>query len=332
MTYNGAGGSDAAGWCFVSNPYPSAIDWEKDGWTKSRVENAIYVWDALNSRYTSYVDGVGTNGGSNKIASSQGFWVRSTGDSPVLSVSEPVKSASDTCFYKNNSNVLYVSIAEGNYKSNTALRFGDEFTESYDIDRDAYYWGGTYPVNIGTVNDEGSYFSINSLPETGGQEIPLYIQHKNDKNKEFTILFDGVGAVGENSYLLLTDKYKNETVVIEDDNTVFNFKYDGNSLSNGGSRFVLIKKEREILSLGDVNKTVGSYVYPTTVSQGGTLNISVPATDDFQRVEIFNLNGNVLYTSTTDRVINLDVSFQVGTYLVRIITGRGVYTEKVIVN
>lgn len=329
-TYNGAGGIDAAGWCFVANPYPSTIDWDNSGWTKTRVENAVYVWDALNSRYTSYVDGVGINGGSSKIASSQGFWVRTTGNDPKLTVTEPVKSTEEVFFFKENSEVLFVNIEEGNYKSNTALRFSNQFTEAYDVDRDAYYWGGSYPVNIGTINSNNKYFSINSLPEQGELEIPLYIQHKNDKNKEFTISFDGLGSLGTDSYLTLTDKYTNQTVLIKDNNTEYKFRYDGKSASNGASRFVINKRLNKVLSVTEAVSSNDAYIYPTTINEGGKLQIGLVNTQ-LESIIITNLNGKIVYEINDDITEQINPNLESGCYIVKLITENKTYTTKVIV-
>ena len=66
-------------WNFVGNPYPCTINWDASGWTKTNINDAIYIWDAtLNSGqggYMSYIGGVGTDGGSEFIPPSQGFFI-----------------------------------------------------------------------------------------------------------------------------------------------------------------------------------------------------------------------------------------------------------------
>ncbi|MES2389298.1 MAG: hypothetical protein V4543_14955, partial [Bacteroidota bacterium] len=89
-----AGNSTNNGWNFVANPYASSIDWNDADWTKTNMADAIYVWRNRETAYSSYVDGVGTVGGSNLIASGQGFMVKATDASPVLTAKEGVKTAS----------------------------------------------------------------------------------------------------------------------------------------------------------------------------------------------------------------------------------------------
>jgi hypothetical protein len=70
------------GFNLVGNPYPSPIDWNAaSGWTKTNVDDAIYFFtagttDRYTGTYTSFVDGVSTDGRSSSIIPSmQGFFV-----------------------------------------------------------------------------------------------------------------------------------------------------------------------------------------------------------------------------------------------------------------
>ncbi|MES2386716.1 MAG: hypothetical protein V4543_01840, partial [Bacteroidota bacterium] len=89
-----AGNTAANGWNLVANPYASTIDWNDADWTKTNIAEAVYVWRHKQNGYSSYVDGVGTMGGSNLIASGQGFMVKATDAGPVLTAKEGVKTAS----------------------------------------------------------------------------------------------------------------------------------------------------------------------------------------------------------------------------------------------
>jgi len=74
VSYTNNGDATADGWNLVGNPYPSAIDWDASGWTKTNMTNAVYIWDAATAQYSSYVAGVGTNGGTGIIPSTQSFF------------------------------------------------------------------------------------------------------------------------------------------------------------------------------------------------------------------------------------------------------------------
>ena len=85
-----------SGWNLIGNPYPSTLDWSStSGWSSANLANAIYVRNNengnSNSVIASFVDGVGTNGGTGLIATGQAFWVAAIGSNPSLTVNETAK-------------------------------------------------------------------------------------------------------------------------------------------------------------------------------------------------------------------------------------------------
>ena len=82
--YSGSNGSDENGWNLMSNPFLGTIDWDATGWTRRRTYNAIWVLDNCTNLYSSYVNGVGVNGGTSLISPGQGFWVKARRNNPRL--------------------------------------------------------------------------------------------------------------------------------------------------------------------------------------------------------------------------------------------------------
>jgi hypothetical protein len=91
------------GFHLVSNPYPSTIDWDSPNWTKTNVANAIYVYDWVNRRYKSYIDGLGTNGGNRYLPTAQGFMVYAENNSPVLTARESIKVSNQVALQRTES-------------------------------------------------------------------------------------------------------------------------------------------------------------------------------------------------------------------------------------
>jgi hypothetical protein len=90
------------GFSLVGNPYPSPIDWDASGWTKTNIDNAIYFFDAsggadqYSGSYSSYVNGV-SGGSTNLIPSMQAFFVHVTdGSYPVSGTLEMTNSIRTT--------------------------------------------------------------------------------------------------------------------------------------------------------------------------------------------------------------------------------------------
>lgn len=96
------------GFQVLSNPYPSTIDWDSPNWTKTNVANAIYIYDWVNRRYKSYIDGLGTNGGSRYLPTAQGFIVNAENNSPVLTARESIKVSNQVALQRTASSVSSV--------------------------------------------------------------------------------------------------------------------------------------------------------------------------------------------------------------------------------
>jgi hypothetical protein len=72
-----------AGWHFLGNPYPSPIDWDSVRLHSGLVgmNDALYVFKSTGQyagTYSSYVNGIGLNGGGPVLPLGQGFFVRTT--------------------------------------------------------------------------------------------------------------------------------------------------------------------------------------------------------------------------------------------------------------
>lgn len=106
VTYNDDLGQPPSedGWNLVGNPYPSTIDWDAAGWTKTNINGFFYIWNDDHQHYEGWMTGFGalSDAGSQNIPSMQGFWVQTNSNSPapVLSADESVKSATDQAFFK----------------------------------------------------------------------------------------------------------------------------------------------------------------------------------------------------------------------------------------
>jgi hypothetical protein len=215
VTYTpSSGGILNDGWNLIANPYPSTIDWNAGGtaWTKTNVAGAVYIWNPATSTYSSWVGGVGTNGGSNLLPSSQAFWIQTTGASPVLTLKETAKTTSDQVFFRTrpsaNENTLKLIIAGNNYWDETAIRFSDSATIHYDYQFDAKKMYSLNPAvpSLATVADTFD-LSINSMPGlTSGIVIPLRALIGNGTSGTYTISRDSILTLSLSTCLILEDQ------------------------------------------------------------------------------------------------------------------------------
>ncbi len=132
--------NQSQGWNLVGNPYPSAIDWDaSSGWTKTGVANSIYVYN--NGNWASYVNGIGTNGGTRFISPCQGFFVKATTHPATLIMNNDVRIHQKPAFFKSEIGPfvrLKVTFAEEMFLyDETVIYFSDNATHGFDPHMDA---------------------------------------------------------------------------------------------------------------------------------------------------------------------------------------------------
>lgn len=176
VTYTNNVDVNADGWCLVGNPYASAVDWNSSGWTKQNMDDAIYVWNADLNQFSSYVAGVGLNGGSNRIASSQAFFVKASSAAPVLTIDQDAKVTSATSFLRPRADqtIVKLGISQGEAFAESAIRAVPEATNGFDNQLDAYYLPvSDNPMAIYSETETEKY-SINSQVVNERKEIPFF--------------------------------------------------------------------------------------------------------------------------------------------------------------
>lgn len=210
VSFSSSGSIDDDGFNMVANPYPSTIDWDSPSWTKTNVDDAIYMWQADLGQYATYIGGVSTNGGSNLIPSSQGFYVKTNSNSPVLQANENIKVAGNPTFIKSSSSLtsgkLFRAKLEGNnFKDEAIVRFDDNSTLNFDGAFDAiklYSSKAEVPsVAFVTANKD---LSINTLP-TDMPNLSIPVRVKVGVSGNYTLSFEGLDTFDEHTCVTFED-------------------------------------------------------------------------------------------------------------------------------
>ena len=159
LTPSGIAAND--GWNLIGNPYPSAIDWNAKGWTKTNIGASIYLLDNVaQGRYAVWNGSVGVNGGTRYIAAGQGYFIKASGPAPVLTSGENVKVAgAQTRYFRDEliPNILRIALVQGSTRDETVLQFRDSVTTSFDFDFDA--------VKLKNMRNDGSsipFFNVST--------------------------------------------------------------------------------------------------------------------------------------------------------------------------
>lgn len=211
VSYTSSGGAAEDGWVLLGNPYPCAIDWTSGAWTKTNMNDAIYIWNPNLQQYASYVSGVSTNGGSSIIASSQSFWVQTNAASPSLSCTENVKYTGAASFVKAMNPFLTnlkLSFKGNNYSDETFIRFGNSATGKFDKQFDARKMLTSTPgvPSISSLDSTISDMSVNSLPVFNNEiKIPVRTIISSGYSGIYTIDCDSMSTIPNGYCVVLED-------------------------------------------------------------------------------------------------------------------------------
>ncbi|WP_226163873.1 DUF4394 domain-containing protein, partial [Hymenobacter terricola] len=182
------GGQADAGWHLRGNPYPAPLDWNlmiADG-RLTNLDNALYVFKSsgqYTGSYASYIGGVGVNGGTNVLPSSQGFFVRTSAPGQTGSVTftntERLTTYNNTAFERTTADTrpqLTLGLRNAAAATQLAIYFDQNATPGFDRAFDAYSLpapnGLTFATEAGTAE-----VAINGQPLLTGADVllPLHL-------------------------------------------------------------------------------------------------------------------------------------------------------------
>jgi hypothetical protein len=203
------------GWNMVANPYPCEIDWLSGNWTKTNLDNAVYVYNADAGAYASFVGGVSTNGGSRYIASHQGFWVKANSAAPNLVATENIKVSTNPTFLRTapvTDDLATMRIAlnarDSKLSDEMVVRFNSNATDAFDGELEAY--------KLPSMVQEG----LNIMSISGNTEYAIHALRTFDENTSIPVK---VKVPGNGSYSLEISEI--ETVMGQ-----YTSLFDGNQL------------------------------------------------------------------------------------------------------
>jgi PKD repeat protein len=212
-TANGSG----AGWNLLGNPYPATISWDSPSWTKTNMNNAVYIYRASLNQYASYVNGVSTNGGDGLIAPGQSFFVEANASGAALILTEDCKSKAAGAFRSSQvaQQMLSLHLSNGNWQDETILIRNEYATHSYDREFDAKKLRSPMPEApyMATVDANGEDLSINSMG-SGGEEEIIPIRLEAGVTGVYMLQVSGIEAFAKGACITLEDIFTGTTYVL----------------------------------------------------------------------------------------------------------------------
>jgi len=173
------------GWNLLGNPTASTLNWDASGWTKTNVDNTIYIWDpSALSGNGDYLTWNGTTGslGNGRISPFQAFWAHATA-ATTLSFTNSVKTGTAGTFLRSaeaeETISLPISLSVGDLQTTSYISFSDKGVigpdrwDGYRLESMSENWLELYTLSSPRFV---SPLVINHLPilEKDLIDIPLY--------------------------------------------------------------------------------------------------------------------------------------------------------------
>lgn len=222
MSYTNTGVPDTDGWNMVSNPLASPIAFDQIS-RGADVADYITYFNPANGNLATWdiSEGLGTNGGTNVIQSSQAFWLKATGTAVTTTVSESAKVSGNSGGFFGGAQVqtaslvrLRIQSAINQYSDETVVLFSSGEPEITGRDVPKFIFAHPDAPQIGTQGDAGQLIAINAFgPYTTDISIPVKVDVA--VNGSYTIVANEFQNIGL-SCLSLVDLATNTVTPLAD--------------------------------------------------------------------------------------------------------------------
>jgi hypothetical protein len=304
------------GWNLVGNPFTAPLNWLATGYTKSKIDNAIYFYNG--TTYASFVNGVGTNGGTQYIPAMQGFFIHAnaTGPNFVMPRSACVHHAQT--YYKDApADLLRISILGNDASDETVIRFSNASTEGFDTDYDAYKlmsMDESVPQVYSSIPDAD--FSINSLPEINSTVI-VPVSYRAATDGMYSLNFENIVSFAKDVEIYLEDL---NTGAVTDLRSSKSYSFETTA---GTSDRFRIRFEKST-GIGDRNQQ-GASVF--------SLNKNIYVNNVHGMIQVYTMAGQQVTNLNSDgslTTVGMNHAPE-GIYLVKTVNGNTTKVTKVLV-
>ncbi|WP_423819024.1 PA14 domain-containing protein [Salinimicrobium sp. TIG7-5_MAKvit] len=340
-------GTYTNGFNLVGNPYPSPIDWNLMLSSLSGIDNAIHFFtagsdDRYTGTYTSYIDGISTDGRSSSIIPSmQGFFVRvsdpANGVYPATASLEfknafRVGNQSEPNYYraKNKAEVpqikLTASFAGEEMADATVIYFKHDATPGFEKEMDAQKLLNT-AVNVPSVYSLTALhekLSINAVSGTSIETMEIQLGISAERSGEMRLSLAETTNLFPSVYIYLKDNRKNVLKDLDKDRS-YTFTSQKGQIND---RFVLMFSS-EKLSPAQIELAMEDFTVYTKNEQV-LVRLNLPDNAE-GTVILSSMAGQVLQSKKGSGKDVLTFSgMAAGIYLVTLETEQESQTKKVI--
>jgi hypothetical protein len=305
---------DRVGWNLIGNPNPCSIDWDlilHDGY-----ENSVYVWNGI--QYISWNGSVGAleNG---IIPPMNGFFVKRNQDWQIkFYFNQLSRVHGNASFYKEKpANTLELKVTGEKYSDAAFIHFNSEAAAGFDAQFDARKLRGIDEAPQLFSYAGGKELSINELPFFGSEVIELGF--KCGESGTFILNAMGLESFNNKVRILLED-VKEGIFQNLSDNPQYSFSYIAGESEH---RFKLHFTE---MTPNPESAEVNIYSVGKTVMVNNFTGLN-------GEIQIYDLTGRMILNSSIDsgNQSSFKLNTAAGPYIVKVITAKGVQSQKVVI-
>ncbi|MBO2010123.1 endo-1,4-beta-xylanase [Hymenobacter negativus] len=331
------------GWQLLGNPYPAPLNW--DLVNTSGLDAAVYVFRSSGpyaGTYASYVPGgASTNGGTNLLASMQGFFVRtSSAATPgAINFTNAARATpyASPVFQRSTTYPLVRLDLRGTSGAadEAVVYFSSNATNNFDATADAYKLTvGNVPV-LATELSATDLLSINGLPNLTAADVTVPLRVSAPQAGRYTLRATELLNLPAGRYAYLRDAQAG-TMFDLSQPTGYTVNLAAGNAASG--RFSLVITANRVLATAPASISQQVAVYPNP-AHGGSISLSLPATLGGHVLEVSLLNAlgqTVLHqtlAASADLVRPLTLpSLAQGIYTVQLQTAAGTISKRLTIN
>jgi hypothetical protein len=319
----------------IGNPYTAPIDLNLVMVGQTDLGPQSYVWNPTGS-YVIHVLGTGGNSSARFIQPGQAFFIEALNNGlSSISIDEADRTHDIVPYLKEEyPNLLRIFTSGGNETTTEAyIRFkeGDGVTTGYDNMHDGLYWPseyGIYATEMYTRSSDGKNLGVDARPNLIGDMVSVPLHFKPAVDGEYTIHADeeSMNSFATSISIMLedTDEPQLDWIDMRLDGS---YTFDAQQYDPTG-RFILHFYDLEF-GIED-----GLAYEPIRIYSDRTDAFIINESEQLiKEIQVYDITGNLMTSKSTvnDAVTRIYVSDKVGYYVVRVITDKAVYSEKVLI-
>ncbi len=327
------------GYNLIGNPYMSEIDWtavrQDAANTSLPISNTYYVYNPAIGNYATFTAGIntGTNGASQYIASSQGFFIKATAASatPITFKESHKSSANGSSFLRQSAlaNLLRISVEQGSYADEAVVLFyeaGLAGRDAYDADNLA---GSGLDISTSAA---GMVLATNVMPELSARyEVPVIVRVPN--GNQVTMRFANLESFDPGTRIYVRDAFAGTfTEVTATNNTVI-FSMGQNPAAQNG-RFTLVFSPATITKTETFTAQPSLDIWPNPTVGGQSIQVSLSHFTGAAEIQLVDAKGRILVRRKVESSVNTCIetqSLSSGIYLIKAIGQGATLQQRVVI-